>query len=139
MIAPPAKHASPMSDAEIRAQVIPLEELLAERDEIVSQLARLRAQFGAGGTYDAQRKIELSKAQAVVRAQAALEGKKVTEAYLEEAAHCADSYISFVTDATSARADWIVLEERLAGIDFTINRGQATMKFATAELGLQPR
>src|SRR6266576_3843628 len=34
MIAPPAKHASPMTDAELRAQVIPLEELLAERDDL---------------------------------------------------------------------------------------------------------
>ena len=88
---------------------------------------------------DALRKIELSKAAAVVRAQATLEGKKVTEAYLDEMAHCADGYILFITEATSQRADWIRLEERLAGIDFTINRGQAVAKFVTAELGLQPR
>ncbi len=139
MIAPPAKHASPMTDAELRAQVIPLEELLAERDDLVQRLARLRAVHGAGGTYGDLRKIELSKAAAVVRAQATLEGKKVTEAYLDEMAHTSDGYVQFVTAATSEKADWILLEEQLAGVDFTINRGQATMKFATAELGLQPR
>jgi hypothetical protein len=132
-------HASPMTDVELRMQLVPLEDLLAERDDCVSQLARLRAVFGPGGTYDAQRKIELSKAQAVVRAHAALEGKKVTESFLEEAAHCADSYIAFVTEATSARADWIRLEERLTGIDFTVQRGQAVARFAAQELGLQPR
>src|SRR6266566_7702858 len=133
MIAPPAKHASPMTDAELRAQVIPLEELLAERDDLVQRLARLRAVHGAGGTYGDLRKIELSKAAAVVRAQATLEGKRVTEAYLDEMAHCADGYIQFIIEATSQRADWVRLEERLTGIDFTINRGQAVAKFVTAE------
>src|SRR6184192_102220 len=129
MIAPPAKHASPMTDAERRAQVIPLEELLAERDDLVQRLARLRAIHGAGGTYGDLRKIELSKAAAVVRAQATLEGKKVTEAYLDEMAHVSDSYVAFITGSTSERADWILHEARLEGIDFTINRGQAVAKF----------
>src|SRR5881396_3723459 len=129
MIAPFAKGYTPMGDAEMRMQIVPLEELLAERDEIVSQLARLRALYGNGGTFDALRKIELSKAAAVVRAHAMLEGKKVTEAYLDEMAHCADGYAQYITEATSQRADWIRLEERLAGIDFTINRGQAVAKF----------
>lgn len=130
---------TPTGDIEARMGLIPLEELLAERDTLVSRLARLRAVYGPGGTFDAQRKIELSKAQALVRAQATLEGKKVTEAYLDEAAHCADSYVQCITDATSERADWITLEERVAGIDFTIQRGQAVARFLASELGLQPR
>lgn len=130
---------TPMGDSEARMGIVPLEDLLAERDEIVSQLARLRALYANGGTFDALRKIELSKAAAVVRAQAALEGKKVTEAYLDEMAHCADGYILFITEATSQRADWIRLEEQLAGIDFTVNRGQAVAKYVTAELSLTPR
>ncbi len=130
---------TPMGDAETRMQIVPLEELLAERDEIVSQLARLRAVYSNGGTFDALRKIELSKAANLVRAQATLENKRVTESYLDEMAHVADAYVDFIVRATSERADWVRLEERLAGIDFTINRGQAVAKFVTAELGLQPR
>jgi uncharacterized protein (DUF1778 family) len=131
--------ASPMTDVEQRMQLVPLEELLAERDEIVSQLAHLRALYGSGGTYDSLRRIELSKAQAVVRAQAALEGKKTTESAIEEAAHVSNGYVDFVIQATAERADWILLEARLEGIDFTINRGQAVAKFVAQELGLQPR
>lgn len=135
----PEKLYTPQGEIELRAGLIPLEELLAERDELVSQVARLRAIFGPGGTFDPQRKIELSKAAAVVRAQATLEGKKVTEAYLDEMAHCSDGYVAYITDATSARADWILLEERIVAIDFTVNRGQSMARFASAELGLQPR
>src|SRR5881275_198209 len=130
---------TPSGEIEARMGLIPLEELLAERDEITAQLARLRAVYGPGGTFDALRKIELSKAAAVVRAQATLEGKKVTEAYLDEMAHVSDSYVAFITGSTSERADWILHEARLEGFDFTINRGQAVAKFVTAELGLQPR
>jgi hypothetical protein len=135
----PTKTASPMTDVEQRMQLVPLEDLLQERDDLVSQVARLRAIYGPGGTFDAQRKIELSKAAAVVRAQATLEGKKVTEAYLDEMAHVSEGYVQFIAAATSARADWILLEARIEGIDFTINRGQAVAKYLTAELGLQPR
>jgi hypothetical protein len=129
-------HASPQTDVEQRMQLIPLEDLLRERDDLVTQVARLRALYSAGGTFDALRKIELSKAAAVVRAQATLEGKKVTEAYLDEMAHVSKSYVDFIVKATSERADWITLEARIEGIDFTINRGQACAKYITAELGL---
>ena len=135
----PEKLYTPMGDTEARMQIVPLEELLAERDEIVSQLARLRACYGPGGTFDAQRKIVLSKAAGIVRAHATLEGKKVTESYLDEAAHVSAEYVDYIVQSTSERADWIRFEERLAGIDFTINRGQAVAKYVTAELGLQPR
>jgi hypothetical protein len=128
-----------MTDIEQRMQIIPLEDLLAERDELVSQLALLRAKYGAGGTFDALRKIELSKAENLVRGQATLEAKKVTEAFLDAAAHASDGYVQFIEAATKERAEWAILEERLAGIDFTINRGQALCKYLTAELGLQPR
>jgi len=130
---------TPLGEIEQRMGIPPIESLLAERDELVRQVARLRALYGSGGTYDSLRRIELSKAQAVVRAQAALEGKKTTESAIEEAAHVSNGYVDFVIQATSERADWILLEARLEGIDFTINRGQAVSKYVTAELGLQPR
>lgn len=135
----PEKLYTPMGESEARMSLVPVEELLSERDELISRLARLRALYGPGGTFDALRKIELAKAQAVVRAQATLEGQKVTEAYLDAASHVADSYVQYIVEATSQRADWIILEARLEGIDFTINRGQAVAKYVTAELGLQPR
>src|SRR6266702_1032125 len=97
----PEKLYTPMGDAETRMQIVPLEELLAERDEIVAQLSRLRAVYSNGGTFDALRKIELSKAANLVRAQATLENKRVTESYLDEMAHVADAYVDFIVQATS--------------------------------------
>jgi len=132
----PEKLYTPQGEVEARMGLIPLEELHQERDELVSQIARLRATYGPGGTFEALRKIELSKAAAVVRAQATLEGKKVTEAYLDEMAHCSDGYIQFITQATTDRADWIVLEERITSIEFTIQRGQCVGRFLAAEAGL---
>jgi hypothetical protein len=130
---------TPQGEIEARCGLIPLEELLAERDELVSQVARLRALYGPGGTFEPLRKIELSKAANLVRAQATMEAKKVTEAYLDEMAHVSEGYTQFIVEATSQRADWIVLEERITAIDFTVNRGQSMARFISAELGLQPR
>jgi hypothetical protein len=127
---------TPVGEIEQRMGIPPLEVLLAERDDLVRQVARLRALYGPGGTFDAQRKIELSKAAAVVRAQAVLEGKKVTESYLDEAAHTSNGYVDFIIQATSERADWILLEARIEGIDFTINRGQAVAKYLANEVSL---
>ena len=102
-----------MADLEAKMGIPPLEGLLAERDELVQQVARLRARHGPFGTWDAERKIALEQAAALIRAQSALEQKKVTESALDEAAHTTGSYVDFITTAVSEKADWIVLENRI--------------------------
>src|SRR5882724_9201744 len=49
----PEKLYTSQGEVEARMGLIPLEELHQERDELVSQVARLRAVYGAGGTFDA--------------------------------------------------------------------------------------
>jgi chorismate mutase len=125
-----------MTETEIRMSLVPLEELLAERDDLVQQVARLRARHGSFGTWDAERKLKLAQLSAVVRAQAALEGKKITEAGIEESAHAHPEYAGFIADAVSEKADWILLENRIAGIQDTIQRGNVVGRYLALETTL---
>lgn len=123
-------------ELESRAGVEPLDELLAQRQALVEQVAPLRALYGPFGVWDAQRKVELAKSQAIVRAEALAKGVKVTEAFIDEAAHAGDRYADFIIQSTEARANWIVLEEQIQAITDRIQRGNVLGRFASQELGL---
>lgn len=129
-------YASPMSDHEHRMGVVPLETLLAERDTLVKQVAPLRAKYGAWGTFEALRKIRLAQLAQLKRAELLRDGERLTEAAIEDAAHADERYVDFVTQATSERATWAVLENRVQGITDTIMRGQSVARFVTAETAL---
>lgn len=116
--------------------VPPLESLLAERDELVKQVAPLRAKHGPFGTFDALRKVELATIAASVRARAVEQEKKVTEAAIDEAAHASARYAGFIAQATNEKANWAELENKIAGINDTINRGQAIARYLAAEVSL---
>ena len=126
-----------MGDVESRMQIPPIAELLAERAELVKQVAPLRARFGTFGTYDDLRKIELARIAAIHRAKAFVDGNKVTEAQIDEMAHGDDRYAKFVLEATQQRATWAILEDRIQGISDVIMRGQAIARYLTGELALQ--
>ena len=117
----------------------PIAELLAERDELVEQVADLRARFGPGGTWNDLRKVKLAALAQIKRAAWTREGLKFTEAMVDEAAHADPSYVDEVIGATRARADWVRLENRIQGIEETINRGQAVARYVTSELHLSPQ
>lgn len=125
-----------LGDIEARMGLMPIEELLAERDELVRQVAPLRARHGPFGTFEALRKVELSTVAATLRAQAVAENRKMTEAAIDEGAHADSRYIAFVTVATSEKAEWAILENSIQGINDTINRGQAVAKYLAAEVTL---
>lgn len=127
---------SPFGEIEARIGLMPIEELLAERDTLVKEIAPLRAKHGPFGTYGDLRKIELAKVAAMLRAKATEETRKITEAALEEAAHAAPSYIDFVTGATEEKARYFELENRVQGIEDTIRRANAVAQYLTAEARL---
>ncbi len=129
---------SPMAEAEGRAQVQPIDELLAERSHLASQIAPLRAVYGSFGTFDHQRKILLSRIKGEIRAGAVRDKRKVNNDQVDEEAHEHPEYVEFITTATKNRALWIVLEGRLENVDFTIQRGQAVLRYAAGELRLTP-
>lgn len=127
---------TPMGDMEAKMSLQPIEELLAERDHIVNQVADLRARYGSFGTFDHLRKVELSRIKGLIRAQATRDHRKVNNEQVDEEAHAHPDYIDFITTATVERAKWVRLEAMIDGIDMTINRGQAVARYSTAEMHL---
>lgn len=127
---------SPFGEIEARIGLMPIEELLAERDALVREIAPLRARHGPFGTYGDLRKIELAKVAAALRAQAVAENRKVTESWLDEASHEHDHYVAFVTEATEEKARYFELENRIQGVEDTIRRANAVAQYLTAEARL---
>ena len=125
-----------LSELEERIGIAGLEELLAERRELVEHVANLRARYGAFGSANDLRKIELSRIAQMLRAQAVRDQVKLTEAAIEEAAHADARYVEFVTTATKERAEWSVLEDRIQAIEDRIQRGNMLGRFAASELHL---
>lgn len=127
---------SPFGEIEARMGIPSIESLLAERDDLVKQVAPLRAKHGPFGTYDALRKVELSTIASVLRAQAVADGRKMTEAGIDEAAHADDRYIAFITLATQEKAEWAILENTITGITDAIQRGNVIARYLAAEAHL---
>lgn len=125
-----------LGEIEARIGLQPLEELLAERDTLVQQVADLRARHGPFGTYQDIRKIQLASIAATLRAKAVAEERKLTEAAIDEAAHADGRYVDFVTMATREKAEWAVAENRIQGIGDTIRRANAIAHYLAAEAHL---
>lgn len=127
-----------VNEVEIRAGVQPLEELIEEHRFIRNKLAVLWAKYGPGGVADSLRKAERSRIAEYLRVMAAGEGRKVTEASLAEAAECHKDYLDFLATMTKERAEFFELNAQLEEVEFKINRGQAMMRYATAEIVSMP-
>ena len=127
-----------MAEAESRAGVQPIDELLDERTVLIRQVAPLRAVYGSFGTWEAQRKMMLARLKGQVRAEAqrATTARKLTNDQIDDEAHDHPEYLEFITTATKQRAEWIVTEAKIEAIDFKIQRGQAVVRFVSAEARL---
>lgn len=133
---PDVVYAEKMAGIEARMGLEPIHELLARRQELVEQVADLRARYGSFGTFDAMRKATLSQIKMQIRAQAVASGVKKTEACLDEEAHADARYVEFITTATQGRADLAVLESKIEHIDATIYRANVVARYLSAEAAL---
>lgn len=127
---------TPMQDVQDRMGISSIEELLAERDILVREVAYLRSRHGPGGVYTDLRKIKLALIAAKIRAEVLRDGKKITDGTVDDLAHADPAYIAFVAQATDEKADWAIKENQIDGITETINRGQVVGRFLAMELGL---
>jgi hypothetical protein len=123
---------SATSEVEDRMGIHSLDALLQKRALLIEQVAPLRAKYGSFGTWDALRKIELSKVEAILRGQEPTKGKW-TEGALNTYSHADERYATFVTDATNERATWVVLEAKIEAIDETIMRENAICRYLASE------
>ena len=125
---------NPFSDAEVRAGAQPIEELLDEHRFVRTKLAALWGKYGPGGVAEHIRKSELARLTEMLRAIATAEGRKVTEAGLDAAAHCHKDYKELVALMTTERAQFFELDAQLKEIEWKVNRGQAMIRYQTVEL-----
>ena len=131
---------TPMQDIQDRLGIPSVESLLAERQDIVTEMADLWARWGPGGTGDDLRKAELSRLKGLIRAQAARDGRKrLTNGQIDDEAHEHPDYLTWLTTATRDRATYYRLENRRSGIEHVINRGQMIGRYLSAETYLTPR
>lgn len=125
-----------MSDAELRASVEPLDQLLDERQHLVEKVAHLWSLYGPGGTAESIRKNEQMRLQGMVRAMAVAAAQKVTEGGIEEAARSHADYLGLTARQTTERAEFFRLNAQLEAIDLKINRGQALLRMYASEARL---
>ena len=129
----PERFGTETEEVELRAGVEPIDALLHRRRELVEKVATLRAIYGAFGTWDHQRKCELSRIKSLIRLQAMKDSRKVNNDQVDEEAHEHPDYTKFVTLATRERAEYFRLEASIEDIDYRINRGQALLRFVSSE------
>lgn len=111
-----------MRDIEERIGIVPLDQLLQERGELVESSADLFARYGPYGTAEARLKTALAVAELQVRAD--FEGSKVTEKFVEARARTHPLYLAAVDATETGRAKWAVAQDRIQGCTDAINRGQ---------------
>ena len=101
--------------------------------KLSKEAAPLRAVYGAGGTWDAQRKANVSTIKMRVRAESVATSNKLTVDEIDAIAHADDTYAEFITRATRERTRLAEIEDEMQGIEFVINREQGLIRYSTAE------
>ena len=124
----------PFQEAQSRAGVQSIDELLDERATLIEQCATLRAVYGSFGTFDHLRKIELSRLKGLVRAQATRDKVKLNNDQVDDDAHAHADYIDFIRQATTDRAKWVRLENQIEAVSARIFRGNAMIRFVSNEI-----
>lgn len=122
-------------DLEARIGVDAIEVLQADRRAYVEEAAPLRARFGPGGTWDAQRKAFRSAVanELATSLTAARAGKKPAEDEIERLA-AADERVQRWLDAAEAdMARYYLLDNRITELTEMINRDQALIRYVTSE------
>lgn len=127
---------SAMGEIEVKMGLEPIENLLDDRNALVERTAVLRAKYGPFGVWEHLRKIELARLKALRRAQYQDQRVRASNDRIDDEAHQHPDYVEFVALALRERAEWNKLEERIAAIDFVLNRQQVVARYVTAEARL---
>ena len=125
-----------MQEAELRASVEPLDQLIAERQVLVTRLAPLWAAYGPGSVAEQVVSAERARISGMLRAMAAADEKKITESALEEGARSHPDYLTLLAKQTTERAEYFKLNAALQEVEMRCNRGQALIRMASAEARL---
>ncbi|MEO7102847.1 MAG: hypothetical protein ABI119_05875 [Gemmatimonadaceae bacterium] len=86
--------------------------VLANLRETEGQWAKGATLFGERGVFEHERKLVLATAACTVRDRAALAGAKVTEGDVDDRAHAATEYDTWLCESAFSREQWLVLDQR---------------------------
>lgn len=129
---------TPMGDLEAKIGIPSIEELLAERDELVKQAAPLWAKYGPGEVWTHIRKSTLSTLELLYRAKAADANppEKMTDAIASAKAHDDERYTDLLTQAVKDRETLYLLQDRIDAVNQMIMRGNVVASYAKQEARL---
>ena len=104
--------------------------LIQEYATVGARYRELWAKYGAGCMLDNKRKAYLSTLAAKIRVLAAEKGTKVTESFIEEAAHAHPDYAEWITEQELGRLafqqcelDLDMVREKIRRLDAVTRRG----------------
>lgn len=122
------------TEAQARAGAPDVDELIAKRDVLVTDHARLFALFDDNAKqYDVLRKSTLSIVALRVREELEAAGKKFTEAMVDAMAHADPEYVQFVQDGFLDRCRFVVVWNEYEAINARILRGGQVMRMVSNE------
>lgn len=118
---------------EARIGIDAIDQLLAQREELVGQSAKLYAVYGPFGSAEHRRKVALALAELQVRAELAEREEKATEGKVDAMARTHPTYLAFLDGLEAGRAEWLVVETQLQGITDRIQRGNVLSRYVASE------
>lgn len=129
-----AQDARTRRDLEAMIGLDPIEVLQADRRALVEEVAPLRARYGPGGTWDAQRKAHRSAvANRIATELTAERSKAPSEAELERLAAGDPDVRRLLDEVEAEMAAYWLLEVRITELTELINRDQVLIRYAANE------
>jgi hypothetical protein len=111
--------------------------LIDDIEALENTRAPLYAVYGPGGTWDAERKSLLCMCATIVRAEAEGNGKKLTEAAIDQIAHGDERYVERVNGATEERTKMALLDAEIAAKARRYELARARLYLSGRLAGLQ--
>jgi hypothetical protein len=98
-----------------------MNDLIDKLEALLHERAPLQALYGNFGTFDHTRKIILSAERDAERFAAANEGRKTTEAAIDDVARNAESYATLIARATAERTQLAHLDADITALEHRIS------------------
>jgi hypothetical protein len=125
-----------LTGLESRADLDSLEDLHAQRRQLLPEYAALRALHGTFGKWDARRKQMLAAIYVSVRMDAQAKGEKTTEAYLDALARADERYARLIDEGIDGATRFVELDTQMSEVMEKIRNRELAMSTYTAEVRL---
>ena len=124
------------TELESRAGIRSLDALHAERRQLLTVLAPLKALHGPGDLWDAKRKQMLEALKVRHRLKLLEQGQKVTEGLVDSMAYADQQYLSFIDQGERDRIEYITLQNRYNELEELIRDRELAMLCYNSEVKL---